>query len=65
MTEPIWTYDGKLITEISDMPEGTYGFIYEVTHLKTQQKYIGKKVLFFRSFKIRKKSKRYRRKNST
>ena len=47
MTEPIWTYDGKLITEISDMPEGTYGFIYEVTHLKTQQKYIGKKVLFF------------------
>ena len=47
MTEPIWAYDGKLITEISDMPEGTYGFIYEVTHLETKQKYIGKKVLFF------------------
>ena len=47
MTEPIWTYNGKLITEISDMPEGTYGFIYEVTHLETKQKYIGKKVLFF------------------
>ena len=47
MTYPTWNYDGKLITEINDMPEGTYGFIYEVTHLTTNQKYIGKKVLYF------------------
>ena len=47
MTYPTWTYDGKLITEINDMPEGTYGFIYEVTHIQSDQKYIGKKVLYF------------------
>jgi hypothetical protein len=29
------------------MPEGTYGFIYEVTHQPTGRKYIGKKVLEF------------------
>lgn len=47
ITAPTWLHDGKLITEISDMPEGTYGFIYEVTHIPTGKKYIGKKVLFF------------------
>jgi len=47
MTHPTWNYDGKLITEISDMPKDTYGFIYEVVHTLTKQKYIGKKVLFF------------------
>jgi len=26
-----WTYNGKSITEISDMPEGTIGFIYKIT----------------------------------
>ena len=29
------------------MPEGTYGFIYEVIHKPTGRKYIGKKVLEF------------------
>lgn len=47
MTLSNWTYQDRLITEISDMPEGTYGFIYEVVHTPTAQKYIGKKVLFF------------------
>ena len=42
-----WRYKDQLITEISDMPEGMYGFIYRVVHLPTQQKYIGKKVLYF------------------
>ena len=46
-TIPGWTYKGKTVTEISDMPEGTYGFIYETTHRPTGQKYLGKKVLFF------------------
>ena len=51
-----WRYKDRLITEISDMPEGTYGFIYKVTHLPTQQKYVGKKVLFFeRNVKLGKK----------
>lgn len=47
LTPVTWRYKDKLITDISDMPEGTYGFIYKVTHLPTQQKYIGKKVLYF------------------
>ena len=47
ITMPSWIYDGRIITEISDMPEGTFGFIYEVTHTPTGRKYIGKKVLYF------------------
>ena len=46
-TRPSWMYQGRLITDISDMPEGTYGFIYEVKHKPTDTRYIGKKVLFF------------------
>lgn len=46
-TLPTWTFQGRLITDISDMPEGTYGFIYEVTHKPSGLKYIGKKVLYF------------------
>ena len=46
-TRPTWTYQGRLITDISDMPKGTYGFIYEVIHKPTDTRYIGKKVLFF------------------
>lgn len=47
LTPVAWRYKDRLITEIADMPEGTYGFIYRVTHLPTKKKYVGKKVLFF------------------
>ena len=47
MTLPTWTYNGQLITEIEDMPENTYGFIYEVFHRPSGKKYLGKKVLHF------------------
>ena len=46
-TTATWTYQGRVITSISDMPEDTYGFIYEVTYKPTGVKYIGKKVLYF------------------
>ena len=46
-TVPSWTYQGRLITDILDMPIGTYGFIYEVRYKSTDTRYIGKKVLFF------------------
>ena len=46
-TRPSWTYQGRLITDISDMPKDTYGFIYEVKYKPTDTRYIGKKVLFF------------------
>ena len=47
MTYPTWTYQGRIFNDISDFPEGTYGFIYEVYHKPTSLKYIGKKVLYF------------------
>ena len=47
MTLPTWTYNGQLITEIQDMPESTFGFIYEVFHKPSGKKYLGKKVLHF------------------
>lgn len=46
MTDPTWEYKGRLITEISDMPAGAFGFIYKITHLPTNRKYVGKKVLY-------------------
>ena len=46
-TTATWSYQGRVITSISDMPKGTYGFIYEVIYKPTDTKYIGKKVLFF------------------
>lgn len=47
VTIPGWTYNGRLVTEVQDMPEGTYGFIYETTHKPSGKKYLGKKVLYF------------------
>ena len=56
VTIPTWWYEGKIITDISDMPDNTYGFIYEVLHKPTDRKYLGKKVLFFeRNVRIGKK----------
>lgn len=38
-----WTYKGDCITELSDMPNGTHGFIYKITNGLTGEYYIGKK----------------------
>ena len=43
----MWLYKDRVIESIEDMPEGTYGFIYEVVHNPTGRKYLGKKVLQF------------------
>ena len=42
-----WTYRGNYITELSDMPEGTIGFIYKITNGETNEYYIGKKKCTF------------------
>jgi hypothetical protein len=42
----MWVYEGKNIESIEDFPQNTYGFVYQVTHLPSQKKYIGKKVLY-------------------
>lgn len=41
----MWLYQNKEVKELSDMPEDIFGFIYEVTHLPTGRKYLGKKQL--------------------
>jgi hypothetical protein len=42
----MWLYKGSEIKQLTDMPEPTpFGFIYEVTHLPTGRKYLGKKQL--------------------
>ena len=42
-----WLYDGKEIIELEDFPENTFGFVYQITHLPTGKKYIGKKQLVY------------------
>lgn len=39
MTTP-WIYNG---TELTEIPEGAYGFVYRITNTITGRKYIGKK----------------------
>ena len=41
----MWLYQNREINELIDMPEHSFGFIYEVTHLPTGRKYLGKKQL--------------------
>ena len=41
----MWLYKDIEIKELTDMPEHSFGFIYEVTHLPTGRKYLGKKQL--------------------
>jgi len=41
----MWTYQGKEISSVDDMPDDTIGFVYQVTHIPTSKKYIGKKIL--------------------
>ena len=56
-TTATWMYRERVITSIKDMPQGTYGFVYEVWHKPTDIKYIGKKVLYFeRNKKLGKKA---------
>jgi len=43
----MWLYKEKGIESIEDMPKDSFGFIYEVIHKPTGQKYLGKKVLQF------------------
>ena len=38
---------GEPISNISDFPDNTFGFVYRVVHKPTGKAYIGKKVLYF------------------
>tara|TARA_Y100001980_G_C14481774_1_gene260162 strand:+ start:347 stop:799 length:453 start_codon:yes stop_codon:yes gene_type:complete len=39
--------NGEIISNISDFPDNTFGFVYRVVHKPTGKAYIGKKVLYF------------------
>lgn len=42
----MWLYQNRQIKELTDMPEPTpFGFIYEVTHIPSGKKYLGRKQL--------------------
>ena len=40
-----WIYKTEEIITKDDFPEGTYGFIYKITHIPSNKSYLGKKVL--------------------
>ena len=42
----MWLYNEKVIENIEDFPQDTFGFIYIVTHKPSGKSYIGKKVLY-------------------
>lgn len=41
----MWIYKEKEINKIEDLPKGSYGFVYRITHVPTGRYYIGKKAL--------------------
>tara|TARA_B110000881_G_C18381690_1_gene416459 strand:- start:272 stop:715 length:444 start_codon:yes stop_codon:yes gene_type:complete len=43
-----WTYKNKVVTEI---PEGVEGFVYLITNITNNRKYIGKKLARFKTTK--------------
>lgn len=53
-----WTYQGKEVTEISDEYEG---FVYLITNLTNNRKYIGKKLAKFKTTKPPLKGKKNKR----
>jgi len=53
-----WTYKGKPVDTIDDEYEG---FVYLITNLKTQQKYVGKKLAKFKTTKPPLKGKKNKR----
>ena len=53
-----WTYQGKIIESINDEYEG---FVYLITNLKTNQKYVGKKLAKFKTTKPPLKGKKNKR----
>lgn len=57
----MWKYNNEIIDSVEKMPEGTIGFVYEITHKPTGKKYIGKKILLHKKSKPPLKGKKRRR----
>ena len=43
----MWLYNNTVIKGIEQIPKNTFGFIYQSIYIPTNEKYLGKKVLFF------------------
>jgi hypothetical protein len=56
-----WTYEGKEITEI---PQGIEGFVYLITNLTNNKKYVGKKLAKFKTTKPPLKGKKNKRRGT-
>ena len=51
-----WIYQNQEISDISQFPKNTFGFVYKITHLPSKKSYIGKKFLYHqRKVKLGKK----------
>lgn len=57
----IWTYKG---TPVEEIPEGYMGFVYLITNLTNNKRYIGKKLASFKKSKPPLKGKKNRRRYS-
>lgn len=56
--EVVWTYEGKNVNSINDMPKGVLGIIYRIDNLTNGKYYYGRKtVVSFRKKKLTKKEK--------
>ena len=58
MTNPSWTFEGKIIDSI---PEEYEGFVYLITNTTNNKKYIGKKLAKFKTTKPPLKGKKNKR----
>lgn len=56
-----WTYKGQTV---SDLPEGTEAFVYLITNLTNNRKYIGKKLAKFRKTKPPLKGRKNKRRST-
>lgn len=41
----MWKYNDMVISNINEIPEGAFGFVYEVVYLPSNKRYIGRKQL--------------------
>ena len=56
-----WQYQGKIITEL---PEGTEAFVYLITNLTNDKKYIGKKLAKFKKTRAPLKGRKNKRRST-
>lgn len=53
----MWFYNNEIV---NDIPDGMVGFVYLITNLSNNKKYIGKKTLFFKKTRqVKGKKKKY------